>query len=104
MGHEEITFESFNAKNIPNEAISKSFISNEEFFQIAQNNHTLIMGPRGCGKTTMLKMLTTPALHNWRTKNDREQNLRQHLPFISIYIPADEIWQEQFRENGGQFS
>lgn len=98
MGHEEITFESFNAKNIPNEAISKSFISNEEFFQIAQNNHTLIMGPRGCGKTTMLKMLTTPALHNWRTKNDREQNLRQHLPFISIYIPADEIWQEQFRE------
>jgi hypothetical protein len=97
MQKEELIFESFNAKNIPNSKISRSFISNDEFFQIAKNNHTLVMGPRGCGKTTMFKMLTAPAMNNWNTKNEREGSIKKNLPFIAIYIPADEIWQEQIK-------
>lgn len=90
-----LLYESFNAKNIPNDQISQSFIANEEFFQIAKDNHTLVMGPRGCGKTTMFKMLTTAALNNWNPSNIRERNIKSNKLFIAVYIPADEIWKEQ---------
>lgn len=100
----DVIYESFNAKNIPFHKISKSFIPNEEFFQIAKDNHTLVMGPRGCGKTTMFKMLTSKALFNWDTKNSNELTLKKKIPFIAIYIPADEIWKEQFDEMENRLS
>jgi len=88
-------FDNFNARYSTHEEVAETFVSNEEFFQISKNNHTFVLGPRGCGKTTMFKMLTTSAMTNWTPKTIREAELKKNLPFIAIYIPSDELWKDQ---------
>ncbi|KQS36829.1 hypothetical protein [Pedobacter sp. Leaf194] len=90
-------FDNFNAKNSTQEEVAETFVSNDDFFSIAKNNHTFVLGPRGCGKTTMFKMLTTPAIKNWRPKTARDLSLKENVPFIAIYIPSDELWKDQLK-------
>lgn len=88
-------FDNFNARYSTHEEVAETFVSSEEFFQIAKNNHTFVLGPRGCGKTTIFKMLTTSAINNWNPKTLRDDELKRTLPFIAIYIPSDELWKDQ---------
>jgi energy-coupling factor transporter ATP-binding protein EcfA2 len=91
-------FDSFNARHSSYEEIAQTFVSNEDFFEIVKNNHTFILGPRGCGKTTMFKMLTASAQYYWNPLNPNELRLKETLPFIAIYIPSDELWKDQLRK------
>ncbi|AMR33469.1 hypothetical protein A0256_19610 [Mucilaginibacter sp. PAMC 26640] len=84
--------ESFNARYLSYEDIAKTFIPNDQFYQLVTNNHTLLMGPRGSGKTTLLKMLAPPGqfyLDRYKTATDI------NLGFIGIYIPTDIQWNKQ---------
>ncbi len=89
-------FENFNAKNTTPIKVAKTFIAPNEFYDIAKLNHTLVLGPRGCGKTTLFKMLTPEALDGWNAKESRKAELSRKK-FIGIYIPSDEVYNEQFR-------
>jgi hypothetical protein len=40
-------------------------------------------------------MLTTAALSKWQPKTKRDEDLKNNFPFISIYIPSDELWKDQ---------
>lgn len=91
-------FDSFNARHSSFEEIAQSFVSNDDFFEIAKNNHSFIIGPRGCGKTTMFKMLTVSAQHFWNPTIKNEQLLKESLPYIAIYIPSDELWKDQLQK------
>lgn len=95
MENKPSVFDNFNARYSTHEEVAETFVSSEEFFQIAKNNHTFVLGPRGCGKTTIFKMLTTSALNNWKPKTLRDDELKKTLPFIAIYIPSDELWKDQ---------
>ena len=95
MDNKPSVFDNFNARYSTHEEVAETFVSSEEFFQIAKNNHTFVLGPRGCGKTTIFKMLTTAALNNWNPKTLRDDELKKTLPFIAIYIPSDELWKDQ---------
>ena len=88
-------FDNFNAKNSKIEDVARTFVSSIDFFSIAKNNHTFVLGPRGCGKTTMFKMLTTPALQQWKPVDPKEIALKNNIPFIAIYFPSDELWKDQ---------
>src|SRR4051794_35756825 len=88
-------FDSFNAKNSSQEEVAETFVSSPDFFNLARNNHTFVLGPRGCGKTTMFKMLTTAAMANWKPSTKKEKLLHQNMPFIAIYFPSDELWKDQ---------
>jgi energy-coupling factor transporter ATP-binding protein EcfA2 len=90
-------FDNFNARHSTQEEVAETFVSNIDFFNIAKNNHTFVLGPRGCGKTTMFKMLTTAALNNWKPKTDIEITLKNNIPFVAIYIPSDELWKDQLK-------
>lgn len=90
-------FDSFNARHSSFEEIAETFVSNEDFARIAKNNHSFILGPRGCGKTTMLKMLTKQAQQSWKPQKEEDINLKEKLPFIAIYIPSDELWKDQLK-------
>ena len=95
-------FENFNARYSTQEEVAVTFVSNDDFFSIAKNNHTFVIGPRGCGKTTMFKMLSSTAMSNWEPSTLEEQELKDNLPFIAIYIPSDELWCDQletFKQN-----
>jgi energy-coupling factor transporter ATP-binding protein EcfA2 len=88
-------FDNFNARYSSQEEVATTFVSNDDFFAIARNNHTFVIGPRGCGKTTMFKMLSSTAIQNWIPKTIKEKELKDNFPFIAIYIPSDDLWKDQ---------
>lgn len=91
-------FDNFNARHSSYEQIAETFISNEDYFAISKNNHSFVLGPRGCGKTTMFKMLTAPAQNAWKPTVSKDINLKESFPFIAIYIPSDELWKDQLKK------
>ncbi len=88
-------FDNFNARYSSYEEVAKTFIPNEGFVNVTKNNHTFVLGPRGCGKTTMFKMLTTPALKSWNPRNPEEEIIKRNINFLAIYIPSDDLWKDQ---------
>jgi hypothetical protein len=86
-------FDSFNARNLTFEQVAETFIENEHFEKLIMNSHSLLMGPRGCGKTTLLKMLTPKALYTYSKRQN--SNLFYSIPFFAIYIPTDIQWRVQ---------
>lgn len=93
--HNITPFDNFNARYSTQEEIALTFVSNEDFFTIAKNNHTFVIGPRGCGKTTIFKMLMSTAIQSWTPKTISEKELKENFPFIAIYIPSDDLWKDQ---------
>ena len=83
--------DSFNARYLDFDQIAKTFIHNDQYYDLSKKNHSLLMGPRGSGKTTLLKMLTTPG-HHYLRENIADL---QELPFTAVYIPSDIQWKKQ---------
>ena len=52
------------------------------------------MGSRGCGKTTLLKMLTPAGLNYW--KGVEAESIKKSINFIAVYVPSDIQWKNQF--------
>lgn len=85
--------QSFNARYMSFEEVAKSFIVSEHFENIIKPEHTILTGSRGCGKTTLLKMLHPKALHAWNT--DEGRDIKNKIEFTGIYIPSDRQWGSQ---------
>lgn len=81
----------YNARHLEPSEVAKRFIWSDNFEKLAQNNHSVILGARGCGKTTLMKMLTIPALYAW-DNDDRAQIIREKIPFYGVYISTDIYW------------
>lgn len=79
--------ESFNARYLSYKEVADSFVITENFRRLVHPCHTIVMGPRGCGKTTMLKML-----HPFAAQLIQDS---VNIPFWGIYIPTDKQWSMQ---------
>jgi hypothetical protein len=88
-------YDTFNAKYLSFQEVANSFIVNDEYQQLLVNSHTLLMGPRGCGKTTLLKMLTPAALDFW--PSPAASQIKDEIPFTAVYIPTDIQWKSQLQ-------
>jgi len=87
-------FETFNARHLPAEKVAATFVPPDSSFQkLATNSNHILVGPRGSGKTTLLKMLTLPALAEWKPF-DRVTVLPK-VDFIGVFIPTDKAWRSQ---------
>jgi energy-coupling factor transporter ATP-binding protein EcfA2 len=84
------------------EEIAKSFIVSGNFKNMIKSEHTILTGPRGCGKTTLLKMLHPKALNSWNTLEAEE--IKQNIDFTGIYIPSDMQWKSQLDAFEKRFS
>jgi hypothetical protein len=94
-------FETFNARYLSIEQVAKSFIPNKDFERLYQSSHSILMGPRGCGKTTLFKMLTPKAISIWKSNNaDVHKN---KIDFFGVYIPADKQWARQLKNFQDKF-
>lgn len=83
----------FNARNSPPSQIAATFVMPEYFEEVAAYQNTVLIGPRGIGKTTLLKTLTAQglvALHQRADLTDRLQKI--DFNYTPIYIPAESIW------------
>lgn len=81
---------SFNARHLNPVEIAENFIYAKSFNLLIQNNHSVLLGARGCGKTTLMKMLTLSALYSW--KGNQAKKVRENMPFYAIYISTDIYW------------
>lgn len=78
---------SFNARYLSYEEVASDFVETTNYRKLLDSNHSLLTGPRGCGKTTMLKMLTPRGI--------KLLNKLEEVPFWGIYIPTDRQWRSQ---------
>lgn len=83
-------YPAYNARHLNPNEVGASFIWSANFEKLIQNGHSVILGARGCGKTTLMKMLTIPALNSWKDK--RANRIRKSIPFYAIYISTDIYW------------
>ncbi|WP_428662124.1 hypothetical protein [Runella sp.] len=86
----DIFYNTYNARHLNPREVAETFIWSDSFGKLIQNNHSVILGARGCGKTTLMKMLTLPALHSWR--GPKSENILNNIEFYSIYISTDIYW------------
>ena len=87
-------YESFNARTLTNEQLCSSFIVSEDFQELASTNHTIMIGPRGSGKTTLVRMLQVENLDIWNDPN--AQSYRDSVSFSGVFIPTDRLWKNQY--------
>src|SRR6185369_5592218 len=83
-----------NARFLSPEEVAQLFVPLPAFSRLVREGHCVLLGPRGCGKTTLLKMLTGRALKYWKT-SERSRAYADSFSFPdyeSIYIPADMRW------------
>lgn len=86
----DVFYNTFNARHLNPREVADSFIWSDSYGKLIQNNHSVVLGARGCGKTTLMKMLTLPALYSW--KDEMANRIRKDIGFYSIYISTDIYW------------
>lgn len=86
----------FNARwKMPSE-VARTFVPTPAYTRLVKPRHSLLMGPRGCGKTTLLKMLTMEAQEAWLAYGRVERLRALDAPeFRTIYIPSDIRWSQE---------
>lgn len=92
-------YEAFNARPIDPELVGKSFVYNSIFRKLAHSMNSVVVGPRGSGKTTYFKMLTLPALASW--KSSQRNRVISTIDYTSVYVPTDFSWFPDFRHPVG---
>ena len=88
-------FPTFNARFLDAERVGATFVMSPFFRDIVAPVHTAIIGPRGSGKTTLLKMLSLPAIHEW--KHAFRDEVAASLDYLAVYIPTTISWNANFR-------
>lgn len=83
-------FETFNARFMTEVEIADRFVPSDSFERLLTSSHTLIIGPRGSGKTSLLKMLQVRALRAWDGKG--ADNHRKSVNFSSVFLATDIKW------------
>jgi hypothetical protein len=84
----------FNARWLVFEDVARTFVPVPQFLQLGHESHSVLLGPRGCGKTTLLKMLTRRALDAW-DHSGRARRFEASFPrprYEAIYISSDVRW------------
>jgi energy-coupling factor transporter ATP-binding protein EcfA2 len=94
-----VFFDSFNAKHLKSDEIVKTFVSSTLFLETARNGHSILVGPRGSGKTTFLRMLSNDTLHKWSGYKDL--GLSDSISYEGIYVPGDLVWGEMLKSLEG---
>lgn len=88
-------FDAFNARAITPAKVGSSFVYHDALKKMVSGNHAVVVGPRGIGKTTYFKMLTLPALKNWKSR--QKIKIIEKKDFQSVYVPTDFTWYPDFR-------
>lgn len=89
---EEVLLKEFNAKHQKTSDLIREFVPSEPFRASLVNGHSVILGPRGSGKTTILRMLANDAFPHWNGENSSK--FKESFPYEGIYVGGDKVWAE----------
>lgn len=91
-----VTFlDPFNAKAMTFREVAATFVPSEKFSLLAGKWNALLIGPRGSGKTTLMKMLSVEALRVWDGETSTAH--RDKVTYTGIYVPSDIAWGEMVK-------
>ncbi len=85
----------FNAKAMSFRDVASTFVPSSNFKLLAGQWNALLIGPRGSGKTTLMKMLSVEALRAWN--GPESSTYREQVEFTGIYVPSDIAWGEMVK-------
>lgn len=85
----------FNAKTMTAYEVANTFVSSSKFAQLVGPWNSLLIGPRGSGKTTLMRMLSVDALRAW--SSPLADGFRNDISFTGIYVPSDIAWSEMVK-------
>jgi energy-coupling factor transporter ATP-binding protein EcfA2 len=91
-------YDAFNARSLRPQEVAESFVPSAAFFKLAKRRHSVVIGPRGTGKTTLLKMLQQPAMEHW--SHDMATAVRASIDYTGVFIPTDITWRTQLASLG----
>ncbi|MGK7390815.1 MAG: ORC-CDC6 family AAA ATPase [Candidatus Cyclobacteriaceae bacterium M2_1C_046] len=83
-----------NARPLEYSEVGRKFVVHPEFHKLVNTNNSIVVGPRGSGKTTMLKVLTPEAIKAWIPKNKEEEVIKNSISFLGLYVPLSRIFQD----------
>lgn len=83
----------FNARSMSVKQVVDSFVVHDAFARLRRPVNTLLSGPRGSGKTTLMKMLQPMALELWTA--DVAQATSDQIEYSGVFIPTDRTWKRQ---------
>lgn len=86
--------EAFNARTFSTEDLCSSFIVSDFFERLSAYNHSVMVGPRGSGKTTLMRMLSVDALDLW--EGSIADFYKENISYSGVFIPTDRLWKSQF--------
>ncbi len=91
---DEGPFSRFNARRASPAQVAADFVAPYEYWALAgSTDPQLLIGPRGIGKTTLLKMLVGEALEAWDGAD--ADRARKAVRFTGAFVAADRMWAGQ---------
>lgn len=84
-----VLYGSLNARQLSFVEVGESFVAPKEFAELCRSANHVLLGPRGSGKTMLMKMLTRSALDAWR---ERAGDGFVQPDFIGVYVSTDLLW------------
>ena len=92
----------YNAKRLDNQQLAERFVMPIQFEVAAKDAHTIMLGPRGSGKTTMLRMLQPSAIQFYNKV--APFRLRISLSYTGIFIGVDNKYYGKIQSKSGALS
>jgi hypothetical protein len=89
-------FGAYNARHLNPEEVAHEFVPPTLFKTLIGIRNTLLVGPRGSGKTHLLKMLQPKALAAWT--HPQAMEVRTNLQYYGVFVAADVMWKAQVEE------
>ncbi len=84
----------YNAKDLELTRLTEKFVPPlQTFGKLLQGNNTVLVGPRGSGKTTLMRMLQAPALERYAGPGAEE--FRAAVAYTGVLVPGDQAWAKQ---------
>ena len=82
--------ESFNAKAMSYAEVARTFVPSTKFTLLAGAWNSVLVGPRGGGKTTLFKMLSAEGQEAWN--GPAAEPYKRTVAYTGIYVPSDIAW------------
>lgn len=84
----------YNAKGLDLAQLAERFVPPQVTFEkLLQENNAVLVGPRGSGKTTLMRMLQSPALE--RYAGPLADEFRAAISYTGVFVPGDQAWARQ---------
>jgi hypothetical protein len=90
----DFVWDHYNARGLTPEMVASSFVTPSQFSLVNTPRNTVVLGARGSGKTTILRMFEPRAQVSWAKKNIDTNEINS----LGVFVPIDASWLASLRQ------